>query len=103
MGIWCQRYFGLPHTDDTGKFIWAYIMDDVMNWANPQYKTLREHRSMYIGHTKIISDRFGCNLLIKTLHLTDGRRWKYEHSPQTSWIRRGNERVRSSKESQCTT
>ena len=56
VNLWVQLYPGLPHTDDNGKSIWAYIMDDVMNASNPFYESIRQHRLMYIGPTKLFKE-----------------------------------------------
>ena len=47
--IWVSQYPGLPFTDDNGKFIWAYIMDDAMNWNNVNYESIRNSRRKYLG------------------------------------------------------
>ena len=47
--IWVSHYPGLPFTDDNGKFIWAYIMDDAMNWNNLHYEAIRNSRRKYLG------------------------------------------------------
>ena len=47
--IWVSHYPGLPFTDDNGKFIWAYIMDDAMNWNNLHYESIRNSRRKYLG------------------------------------------------------
>ena len=47
--IWVTHYPGLPFTDDNGKFIWAYIMDDAFNWNNLNYESIRNSRRKYLG------------------------------------------------------
>ena len=48
--IWVSQYPGLPFTDDNGKFIWAYIMDDAMNCNDLGYARIRDNRRKYLGY-----------------------------------------------------
>ena len=47
--IWVSQYPGLPFTDDIGKFLWAYIMDDAINWNNVNKESSRNSRRKYLG------------------------------------------------------
>ena len=69
VNLWVQLYAGLPHTDDNGKFIWAYIINDVMNASNPFYQSIREHRLMYIGPTQPFKESLWKNVSRNTSDL----------------------------------